>query len=89
MLYPTLHCIKCVYWGIFVYIYMYQYIVRIIDKNICILIYFAVGAVFANKTLPLQVLFLGPLTLHYVDGVFRIYLGMYNVPEPCLFNHIS
>lgn len=55
----------------------------------CILIYFAVGAVFANKTLPLQVLFLGPLTLHYVDGVFRIYLGMYNVPEPCLFNHIS
>lgn len=22
----SLHCIKCVYWGIFVYIYMYQYI---------------------------------------------------------------
>lgn len=57
----------------------------IIDKNIGILIYFVVGAVFANKTLPLQVLFLGPLTLHYVDGVFRIYLGMYNAPEHCLF----
>lgn len=89
MIYPTLHCIKCVYW---VYLFIYtctSILVRIIDKNICILIYFAVGAVFANKTLPLQVLFLGPLTLHYVDGVFRIYLGMYNVPEPCLFNHLS
>lgn len=94
MLYPTLHCIKCVYWGIPRYLFIYtctSILVRIIDKNICILIYFAVGAVFAYKTLPLQVLFLGPLTLHYVDGVFRIYLGMYNVPvpEPCLFNHIS
>ena len=25
-----------------------------------------------------QVLFLGPLTLHYLDGVFRLYLGKYS-----------
>lgn len=65
-------------------VFFFYISVRIIDKNFGILIYFALEAAFANKNLPLQVLFLGPLTLHYVDGVFRIYLGMYNVPEPCL-----
>jgi len=32
-----------------------------------------------------QVLFLGPLTLHYLDGVFQLYLGKLDVYITCHF----